>query len=83
MKARWHKYDLRFIRTARTSRGVLNNRTVWYLFLEKNGTTGTGECAPLPGLSRETSEQVEHLLNEICKAPEDYLRQPDLTADVP
>ena len=66
MNAHWKKYELQFKTPARTSRGTYAVRSVWYLFLEKDGVTGIGECAPLPELSRETPGQVEQLLNEIC-----------------
>lgn len=83
MRAWWHKYILDFKRPARTSRGEMTTRTVWFLFLEKNGKTGIGECAPLPGLSIETPEQVEHLLEKLSTAPEDYIDQPELTVKIP
>jgi o-succinylbenzoate synthase len=73
MKAYWKKYELQFKRPAKTSRGEYKTRTVWYLFLEKDGITGVGECAPIPGLSPETPEQVEQLLNDICTNPEKLL----------
>ncbi len=70
MIARYKKYELQFKRTAKTSRGEYKTRPVWFLFLSENGKTGIGECAPLSGLSTETPEQVEKLLDEICKNPE-------------
>lgn len=83
MKARVIKYELKFRQRALTSRGAYNHRTVWYLMLEKEGVTGIGECAPLPGLSKETSSQVEQLLHEICLDPETYLWSPELTVQTP
>lgn len=83
MKASFKKYNLQFKRPAGTSRGVYQNRTVWYLLLEENGITGIGECAPLPGLSRETPEQVEGLLREITAAPELFAARPERLRDVP
>jgi len=82
MKARWKKYELQFKSPAVTSRGAYKTRTVWYLFIEKDGLTGVGECAPLPGLSKETPEQVEELLDEICRDPESYLWSPELTKNL-
>ncbi len=69
MKAQYLKYNLQFARPAKTSRGVLQQRPVWYLFLEENGRRGIGECAPIAGLSRETPGQVEDLLIQICRNP--------------
>lgn len=83
MKAWWKRYELRFKQTARTSRSILKTRTVWFLFLERNGITGIGECAPLPGLSHETPQQVEHLLEEICAAPDNYLSHNQATENIP
>jgi o-succinylbenzoate synthase len=82
MKAHFKKYDLQFKRPATTSRGTYKTRTVWYLFLEENGKTGIGECAPLPGLSTETPEQVERLLHEICADPRKFIQHPELTRNI-
>ncbi len=83
MKAHWKKHELQFRRPAKTSRGEYKTRTVWYLFLEKDGITGVGECAPMPGLSPESPQQVEQLLNEICNQPENYLWSGELTKNIP
>ena len=83
IKARYKKYELHFKQPAGTSRGVLKTRTVWYLFLEENGATGLGECAPLPGLSIETPEQVEEQLEKICTDPEHFINNIGLLQDLP
>ncbi len=83
IKARYQKYELHFKQPAGTSRGVLKTRTVWYLFLETNGVTGLGECAPLQGLSIETPEQVEMQLEKICADPEPFINNIDLLQDLP
>ncbi len=82
MIASFRKYELHFKRPAGTSRGTYTNRTVWYLFLRENGITGIGECAPLPGLSHETPEETELLLNKICSNPDFYAGNPDLLKEV-
>jgi len=82
MIAFYKKQELQFKRPAGTSRGIYNRRTVWYLFLQENGKTSIGECAPLPGLSPESPEEVELLLKEICAAPEKFIRQEDLLKTV-
>ncbi|WP_372946759.1 o-succinylbenzoate synthase [Mariniphaga sp.] len=79
MKAHFKKYELKFKRPSKTSRGEIQMRTVWYLVLEENGKTGIGECAPLPGLSSETREEAETLLNEICANPSYFVENPDET----
>ena len=83
MIARFKKYQLQFKQQAGTSRGALNTRIVWYLFLEENGQTGLGECAPLPGLSIETPGQIETLIRTISDNPEKYIESPDLLNDLP
>lgn len=79
----YRKYELRFKQAAGTSRGVLNTRTVWYLFLEENGQTGLGECAPLPGLSRETPEQIDYLIEDVCTDPLHFAENQELLLDYP
>ncbi len=66
MNASWKRYTLHFKQPAGTSRGVLNNRDVWFLFIEKDGIIGSGECAPLPGLSLDNLSEIESALNKTC-----------------
>lgn len=82
MKAWLKKYELQFKRPATTSRETYKTRVVWYLFLEENGKTGIGEAAPLPGLSKETPEVVETLLNGICANPIYFIENPAATKSV-
>jgi o-succinylbenzoate synthase len=79
----YKKYELQFKQPAGTSRGVLNTRTVWYLYVEENGRTGLGECAPLPGLSRETPEQVDFLIEDLCSDPLHFWENKELLLDYP
>ena len=83
MIARYQHYELQFRRPAGTSRGTYKSRPVWYLFLEADGRTGVGECAPLPGLSRETPAMVEQYLQEISTNPRLFIQQPELLKDIP
>ncbi|WP_347840541.1 o-succinylbenzoate synthase [uncultured Draconibacterium sp.] len=83
MKAYYKKYDLLFKQPAGTSRGVLKKRPVWLLLIEKNGITGIGECAPLPGLSKETPADVEKLLVKLCSNPAAFQQNIDLLAKFP
>ena len=67
----WHKHVLSFAFEARTSRGILRERPVWFIFIRdtnsmnsgKSGNSGEvvgwGECAPLSGLSLESATTVE------------------------
>ena len=82
MKVRHKKYKLIFKLAAGTSRGVYKTRTVWYLIVENEGKTGIGECASLPGLSKETPNEVETTLENICTKPDKYFENPDLLNDV-
>lgn len=82
MKAHFKKYELHFKRPATTSRGTYKTRTVWFLMLEENGVTGVGECAPLPGLSSETPEEVEQLLKKICTDPRKFIQHPESTQHI-
>lgn len=68
-------YTLQFITPARTSRGVINERTIWILKVHETDHPdifGLGECAPLPGLSQETAGMVERNLKEVCTKINDY-----------
>ena len=67
MKARFKKYTLQFHRPAGTSRGTYNTRDSWFIFLEENGKTGIGECAPLPGLSLENPAEMDGKLIQVCR----------------
>lgn len=77
------KYELHFKRPAGTSRGVFQVRPVWFILLRENGKTGIGECAPLAGLSKESPDEVEELLGNICANPKRYIAQPELLQEVP
>ncbi len=83
MIASFKKYELQFRQPAGTSRGVYNSRSVWYLLLKEGGVTGIGECAPLPGLSKETPEQVEQVLADICADPIHFIQHPALLQEMP
>jgi o-succinylbenzoate synthase len=52
---------------ARTSRGQLRERDCWFLKIkdDQQGVEGTGEAAPILGLSEETKEEVEQQLESI------------------
>jgi len=61
---------LRFRQPAGTSRGVYTTRKVWYILLtsrEDPDRWGVGECAPLPDLSCDLTENYESVLTEICR----------------
>lgn len=78
MKISYQKYELLFKRPAGTSRGVYKTRAVWYVYIEENEINGIGECAPLPGLIKESPEEVEQLLDAISANPKQYIERPEL-----
>ncbi|MFM7429586.1 MAG: o-succinylbenzoate synthase, partial [Flammeovirgaceae bacterium] len=62
LRASVHKHILQFNFEARTSRGSMKERPVWFLKIwqtEQPEVFGLGECAPLIGLSRESNEAAE------------------------
>lgn len=54
-----HPVVFRFAFEAGTSRGVLREKTSWFIALEKEGVKGWGECSPIAGLSPEPLEIIE------------------------
>lgn len=67
MKATYKRYDLNFKRPSGTSRGVLTQKETWFLFLEHDGKTGTGECGLLRGLSADDRPDYEQKLRWVCE----------------
>lgn len=62
LRASVHKHILQFNFEARTSRGSMKERPVWFLKVwqtEQPEVLGLGECAPLVGLSKESNEEAE------------------------
>lgn len=47
----FREYTLNFRFPAGTSRGVLHEKKVYFLFVKLDGATGIGECSTIPGLS--------------------------------
>lgn len=69
LKATYFKKDFHFITPGTTSRGVLHDRTSWFLIIYENDNpalTGIGECAPLIGLSRDQMPDFENTLSWVC-----------------
>jgi o-succinylbenzoate synthase len=75
MKASFKKYKLKFHRPAGTSRGVMLDREVWFLFVwdEKSPQKiGIGEVAPLKNLSCDAGPELENKIAEVCENPNDF-----------
>ena len=77
MKACFNKYTLNFKQASATSRGVYLNREIWLLVLTSGEVTGIGECAPLPGLSLETPNDMSRLLQQVCDNIEYFITFPE------
>lgn len=65
------KVTFPFKEPAGTSRGVMQDRTSWFIYLHDDADHhyyGIGECAPLPGLSIDplTEPTYEEVLHEVC-----------------
>ena len=58
-----------FLQPAGTSRGILLDRTSWFVRLTDGTAWGEGECAPLPGLSKDALEveEYEALIHAACR----------------
>jgi o-succinylbenzoate synthase len=66
LSATLHKKTFHFSFEARTSRGVMKDRTSWFIKMFDASDPekfGVGECAPLAGLSPELNEGFEEKLN--------------------
>jgi len=64
----YKKYNLKFKFDAGTSRGVLREKTSWFISLTDNLTncTGIGECSLLKGLSIDDQPGFENKLDSVC-----------------
>ncbi|MDZ7742392.1 MAG: o-succinylbenzoate synthase [Bacteroidota bacterium] len=74
MQATFKKYKLKFIRPAGTSRGVMQDRDLWFLMLkDQDGPhTGIGEIAPLKNLSCDDRPDLEEKIREVCENIQDH-----------
>jgi len=69
----YKKHVLKFKRPAGTSRGVLRQKTSYYLLArdtENPEITGIGECSTIKGLSPDPWERYEKTLQAVCHGPE-------------
>ncbi len=70
LKATFQRYQLHFRFEAGTSRGVLTEKTSWFIKVyndENLSVFGLGECAPLKGLSLDDRPDFELKLHEFCQ----------------
>src|SRR5690606_30024526 len=62
-----HKRTFHFSFDARTSRVAMTDMTSWFVRLwttSAAGTTGLGECGPLPGLSVDDRPELEAVIRQ-------------------
>lgn len=67
MRASYFSRTFEFIFPARTSRGVLHQKTSRFLVLTCNGVSGIGECSIIPGLSLDPEAEFENKIIELCR----------------
>ncbi len=75
MIATFKKYNLKFLHPAGTSRGVMHDRDVWYIFIKDNlydQHFGIGEIAPLKNLSCDDTPDLEDKIAEVCQSIQNY-----------
>lgn len=67
LKVYFKKYRLQFKFTALTSRGGMEFKNGYYLFISDGNNTGVGECSFIEGLSIDDLETYEDTLQLLCK----------------
>lgn len=66
MHASYHPYSLEFKKPVLTSRGRMTHKHGYYLTIEQDGITGTGECSYIEGLSIDDLAYYEAALRSLC-----------------
>jgi len=79
MKVSLKKRHFQFKRPSGTSRGILTEKTSWFIVLEEASQTGIGECSLLPGLSPDDRPEFESTLKLVAHALSKRESLPDLT----
>ncbi len=81
LKATFQKYQLQFKFNALTSRGGMQFKNGYYLFISDGQYTGIGECSFIEGLSIDNLQNYEQTLQSLCKHIESETTdsKPDLT----
>jgi o-succinylbenzoate synthase len=72
LKAGFVYYPLQFKLPAGTSRGVLQQKESWMIFIsdsQQEDKQGWGECSLIPGLSPDKRELIEDELKYLCNNP--------------
>ncbi len=66
MKATYKRHILTFKQPGGTSRGVLTQKSTWFLILSNGTQVGIGECAMFRGLSMDDVPDYETKLQWVC-----------------
>jgi len=67
MQVNWLKYILKFKFKVGTSRGILTDKTSYFVLIRsKHNKIGIGECSPLKGLSIDDRPDFEEYLTQVC-----------------
>jgi O-succinylbenzoate synthase len=78
LRAEYFKRTFQFNFRARTSRGVMRDKTSWFIRIHDSarpGISGIGECGPLPGLSIDATPDFEkEVVSAVAKINEGNLR---------
>ncbi|SKB74015.1 o-succinylbenzoate synthase [Soonwooa buanensis] len=65
--ARFEKYTLNFKRPSGTSRGVLNVKETYFIYIEEDNKIGVGEANLFKGLSFDDDDEYEDALTWACQ----------------
>ena len=65
MEFSWIKHQLQFKTSGGTSRGVLRHKDSWLIQISKDDQYGIGECSIIEGLSPESPQIVQNILEQI------------------
>ena len=65
MEFSWIRHQLQFKTPGGTSRGVLRYKDSWLIQISKGDQYGIGECSIIEGLSPESPQDVQNILEEI------------------
>lgn len=86
LQASFTKAVFKFNFKARTSRGLMRDKTSWFIQIwrdEKPEVIGIGECGPLPGLSIDDRPDFESVLQEVVERLAKATGQDDALRTVP
>jgi o-succinylbenzoate synthase len=67
LSSKFFPYTLKFTFAAGTSRGILTEKTSWFLIIRDGKNQGWGEAGPLPGLSPESESELPAIFEELSR----------------